>query len=252
MKIGASVGPELDRIEEVSEAFGSVEIAIGEMEVNPEEIDRTSLKQELEEKGLDLVVHLPFRQPLVTGVEELDSANVEYHRRLISYSKEIGAETVVIHVDNRYGSEQDEKHLETLEEIMNELDTAGERRGIDVAFENVPGNARPAVELEGLGDIAERNDLSLCLDICHAYVEEGQEGLEQFIDQYGHLISHLHVQDSIRGEDSHAAVGHGEIDWDSVGDKLAGFDGTATIEVFTEDMEYQEISRRKFLEALEN
>jgi len=252
MRVGASTGPVIEDISDIPEEFDFVEIAIGEMEIAPEEIDREQLREDLERKDLGLMVHLPFRQPLVTGVEELDEANIDYHTRMISFSKELGAEKVVIHVDNRYGPDQEEKHTDELIEIMNRINEVGRRRDIEVTFENVPERSNPAVDLEKLAEIARENNLSLCLDLCHAYVEVEQEGVEEFIEQNKDVITHLHVQDSIKGEDSHVAVGHGAIDWEPIGDKLNDFEDTATIELFTEDMEYQRISREKFLEAVEN
>lgn len=251
MRVGASVGPRVDEISDISAEFDFVEIAMVEMEIDPDEIDREKLKEDLESSNLELLVHFPFRQPLVTGVEELDQANMEYIERLMSISKDLGAEKVIIHVNNRYGLKQEKRHEDKLIEIMNRLYELGKRRGLEVTFENVPEKASPALEMKELGQIAQEEDLSICFDLGHAYAQEGQEGIEEFLDNFMDNISHLHVQDSMRGEDSHVAVGHGDIDWESTGKKLSDFNGTATIEVFTSDREYQKVSREKFLESVE-
>lgn len=251
MRIGASVGPQVEDISEVPEEFDFVEIAIGEMEVDPDEIDREKLREDLEQKDLDLIAHLPFRQPLVTEVEELNEANVEYMKRLLSFSKEINVEKAVIHANNRYGTSQDEKHVENLKEIMKRISRIGDEKGINVVFENVPGGkGRGAVELDELGEIARETGIKLCFDTGHAYAESDQDGLESFLEENLDIIDHLHVQDSMRGEDSHVAVNHGDIDWDPVGDILKDFNGTATLEIFSRDKEYHSISRRKLLEFI--
>lgn len=252
MKIGASVGPSPESISEVPEEFDFVELAIGEMEIDPDEIDREKLREDLDENDLDLIVHLPFRQPLVTEVEELNNSNKEYLKRLLSFCKEIDVEKAVVHANNRYGTSQEKTNSDELKKVMKEISEIGETKDVQVVFENVPGGkGRGAVELEELGEIARELDLNLCLDTGHAYAEAGQEGLKEFIEGYGDLIRHLHVQDSMGGEDSHVAVNHGDIDWNSVGDLLSDFRYTATMEIFSEDMEYQSISRRKFLEFTE-
>ena len=249
MRIGASVGPFPENISEVPEEFDFVEFSIGEMEKDPDQIDIEKVREDLEQNDLDLIAHLPFRQPLVTGVDELDNANIEYLKRLLSVLSELDAEKAVIHVNNRYGFEQEELHLDELRTIMAEIDEVGQRKEIEIVFENVPDtNGNPAVTLHELGDIAEELGLSICFDTTHGFVSDGQEGIEGFLDQHMDKVSHLHVHDSIRSRDSHVAVGHGEIDWEGVGKRLSDFKGTATLEIYSNDMDYQLMSREKFLE----
>ena len=249
MKFGVAIGPYTESIEEIPDEFEFAEIAIGEMEVDPDELDLEKIREDLESNDLDLIVHLPFRQPLVTGVEEIDKSNLEYLKRLLSVSKEIGAEKAVVHVNNRYGLDQEELHEKDLIKVMNRLDEIGRKKQIQIVFENIPEvNQSPAVELERLGEIAMENDLKICFDTAHAYAAVGQEEMEEFLDKFSETISHLHLQDSIRGEDSHVAINHGEIDWEAITERIQDFDGTATFEVYSQDFEYHLISKRKFLE----
>jgi sugar phosphate isomerase/epimerase len=196
------------------------------------------------------VVHLPFRQPLATSVEELDSANLDYLERLIEFSAELGAMKAVLHVSIRYG-EDPELVEHAVEANVRQLQEIGEKHGVEIVFEHLPQESASAFELREFGERMEELGAPVCFDTGHAYVEAGQEGMEQFLEQNLDGISHLHLQDSMGGDD-HVAIGHGEIDWDSAGDRLSDFEGTATFEIFTGEPRYFELSREIFLEALDS
>ena len=50
-----------------------------------------------------------------------------------------------------------------------------------------------------------------CLDIAHAHLSSCP--LETWVEQLGPYVKHLHVNDNFGDEDSHFAVGDGDIDW---------------------------------------
>jgi sugar phosphate isomerase/epimerase len=248
-EIGSSVGPYPGRIPEVPERFAFVEVSVGEGEVPIAEVDAESVRAALSAADLDLVVHLPFRQPLATTVERLDRANREYLTGLLDDVADLGAETAVVHVDARTRRADPERVArERIAPQMTALADAGRERGVEVCFENV-GNVG-GTPLDRLGDLAERTDVALCFDVGHAYAEVGQDGTEAFCRTYADRIAHLHVHDVRARGDSHIPVGSGEIDFAAVGDALGGFDGTVTVEVFGDDPDYAELSAEKVLAAL--
>jgi sugar phosphate isomerase/epimerase len=246
MEIGVSLGPEPEEISKVPQEFEFVELAIGEKEIDPEEIDVEQVKQDLEEKNLGLVVHLPFRQPLATKVDTLNEAALDYFDELIEVSEKLGAEKAVVHANAR--EEDDEENIEYLANQVEILSKLGEPYDIEVCIENV--GQWDGIELFRLGEILEDQDVSMCFDTGHAFAEVGQEETEEFLEEHLELISHLHVQDTREGRDLHLCIGEGEIEWESLGSRLKGFNGTACLEVFTNDDDYQKLSREKFLNAL--
>lgn len=250
MKLGVSTGPELEQISEMPENFDFAEISIGEREIEPGEIDIEELKSDLEEKGYGLVVHLPFRQPLATSVQELNKANLEYLGELIEFCSEIDASKAVVHVNIRYG-EDIENVEEALERAVKRLMEKGRDEGVEIVFEHIPFSDSQGYGLEEFGEVMERINAPVCLDTGHAYVDEGQEGLDRFLQRHLDIISHLHIQDSMGGDD-HVSVGHGEIDWESFGDLTTDFEGTATLEIFTDEPRYFELSREILEENLGN
>jgi sugar phosphate isomerase/epimerase len=250
VKFGASVGPELEDIKKVPEVFDFVEIAIGEMEVLIDEIDTEELEEDLEENSLDLVVHLPFRQPLATTVPEFNDALYEYYDRLLEFSAELGALKAVVHLNTRHGQDREDAR-EFLEKQVQELKVLEEKHGVEIVYENIPFGAAKALDIEDLPEFASEMDISLCIDTGHAYAEDEQEAINLVLEEAKDNLSHLHIQDSMGGSDSHVSVGHGDIDWEETCERLTGFEGTATFELFTSDFEYSQISLRKFTDYLQ-
>lgn len=243
MKIGASIGPVPEAAEDIPEEFDFVEIAIGEKEIQPREVDWESLEETMKEKDFELVIHLPFRQPLVTEAEELNDANIEYLERLILETK-VEFEKAVVHVSWR--DEDNEELEQMLEYQVEDLAEIARDHGVEIVFENVGQFRNP--ELFMVGDILDRLDLKMCFDTGHAFSEVGQEEMEEFLEEYSHVISHLHLQDTREGQDLHMSLGEGGVEFQPIADRLQDFNGTACIEIFAEDPEYFRISREKLLD----
>lgn len=244
MRIGASLGPEeqlKEQIRGMPSELDFIEFPLGEKEQMPGEIDKEEVKKVLDEKDFDLIVHLPFRQEIVTEIEEFNNAVLEYHKRLIKFSEELGAEKFVVHADMRDNESEEEEEI--IVEQIRRLNRIGEELDVEICFENL-GHWN-GLELFQLGEVLEQLDASMCFDTGHAFSEVGQEEMEEFLDEYSHLISHLHLQDTREGRDMHLPIGLEEINFKPVGEKLSGFEGTATMEIFTSDNDYILLSKEK-------
>jgi len=245
MKIGMSLGPDNELIEKIEDLptkeIDFIEFGIGEKERNPNDFDNEEVREVLEENNFGIVVHLPFRQPLATEVDELNEAYLNYQDRLMKTASELGAEKVVVHADLRnQGREEEEEKFQYQIEKMMEL---GEQNDLEICFENM-GQWR-GLELFELGELLDELDASMCFDTGHAFSEVGQEETEEFLDQYNHLISHLHLTDTREGREMHLPIGSEEVGFEAVGERLSDFSGTATMEIFTSDNDYILLSKRK-------
>jgi|AntDeeMetagen681_2_1112603.scaffolds.fasta_scaffold00366_2 sugar phosphate isomerase/epimerase len=245
MEIGMSLGPDDELIEKIQdlpeEEIDFIEFGIGERERNPEEFDNGEVREVLDEKNFGIVIHLPFRQPLATEVDELNQGYLKYQNRLMNTASDLGAKKVVVHADLRkQGREEEEEKLTGQIKKMMEL---GQENNLEVCFENM-GQWR-GLELLELGELLDELDASMCFDTGHAFSEVGQEETEEFLDEYSHLISHLHLTDTREGRDMHLPIGSEEVGFKAIGEKLSDFDGTATMEIFTEDNDYILLSKKK-------
>jgi sugar phosphate isomerase/epimerase len=231
MEYGVTVGDSLDRLEATAEGFDFVEFGLGEALDIPEAIDDAALDAALADRAL--VVHLPFKQDVATPVPEINDAIVAYQERLLEWAAARGARKAVLHATVR--DPYDTGLRETAAEQLARIVAAGEARDVEVVVENV-GHQSHGLQLSVLGELAEDAGASVCFDVGHAYMEEGNDGIERFCKYYGDLVSHLHVHD-VRGRgDTHMPLGAGEVDGGLVGQYLDGFDGTVAVEVFTDDV----------------
>lgn len=247
MKIGPSVGPFPDTVDEIERDYDLVEISVGEGEVPVEAIDDDRLRTALAERDLDLVVHLPFRQPLATTVERFDRANREYLGDLLGWAGGVGATKAVVHVTGRARRTDPETLThERVVPAVSAVAAAGAEHGVECVFENV-GNVG-GTRLSLVDEVLRETGASLCLDVGHAFMEHDTERTVSFLEAHAERLSHLHVHDARNRGDTHIPIGSGEIDYDAVGDALtrAGFDGTATVEVFTDDAELIADSAERF------
>jgi len=100
----------------------------------------------------------------------------------------------------------------------------------------------------------------LHLDVGHANLAApGGAAIHEFVDTFKGRLHHLHLHDNKGGHNSaegdlHLALGMGNVDWPRVVESLkkAGYDRTATFEVFGRDRHYLEHSRELFKDLWEN
>lgn len=232
MEFGLTVGDSIERIGAADLRYDFLELSIGDSFLPPASIDREHLDELLD--GRELYVHLPFDQPIVTHVPELNRAIVDYQSRLLSWAGEVGARKAVLHgtTTNRDDLDLRDRFREQLSAIVE----AGDHAGVEVVVENV-GHQHRGVQLSVLGDAAREADVPVCFDVGHAYMEGGNDAITRFLRSHGDRVSHLHVHDARRRGDTHIPVGAGEIDYSILADKLDGDDESVAVEVFTEDAE---------------
>jgi len=233
MEFGVTVGTATDRIEAAG-AFDFVEVGVPE--AGPQE-NPADLEAALAGAGVDLCVHLPFEQVVSTPVPEINDAIVSHQSRLLSWAGAAGARKAVLHGSVRDPYDTDQRDAVAAQ--LGAVAETGRDAGVEVVVENV-GHQQNGLQLSVLGDIAEDLDLPVCFDVGHAYMEDGNDGVERFLQRHAGRVSHLHVHDARRRGDTHIPVGAGEIDYSPLAEHLGGFDGTVAVEVFTDDAELLE------------
>ncbi|WP_415383379.1 sugar phosphate isomerase/epimerase family protein [Halosimplex sp. TS25] len=248
MDLGLTVGDSLERLEATAEGFDFVELSIGESSLRPAEADDERLREVLDGLGADLCVHLPFDQVVSTPVSQLNDAIVDYQSELLEWASGVGARKAVLHGTMRNPHDTDQRPVFASQ--LSAIAAAGDDVGVEVVVENVGHQAR-GLPLSVLGDIARDTGTAVCFDVGHAYMEDGDDGIERFLDDYRDLVSHLHVHDARGRGDTHLPLGAGEIDFGLVSDALAGFDGTVAVEVFTDDVPLLRDSARRAAEGFD-
>lgn len=90
--------------------------------------------------------------------------------------------------------------------------------------------------------------LGFHLDAGHANLSpDGKNKTKEFLKRYGSRLIHVHFSDNKGSDDDHLPLGAGIINWKEVVREIKNVDyrGTVTLEVFTEDEDYINISLSK-------
>jgi sugar phosphate isomerase/epimerase len=249
MEIGVTVGDSVDRVEATAttDEFDFVEFGLGETADLSETVEGDRLDAARAERDLDLVVHLPFKQVVATPVPEINDAIVGFQERLLAWAGERGARKAVLHATQRNPHDTDLR--ETFADQLVRIVAAGESHGVEVVVENV-GHQAKGLQLSVLADIAAEVDAPVCFDVGHAYMEDGNEGIERFLGACADRVSHLHVHD-VRGRgDTHMPLGAGDVDFDILAERLGDFGGTVAVEVFSDDAPLLRDSAKRIADVL--
>jgi sugar phosphate isomerase/epimerase len=207
-------------------------------------LDGKAIRRALEANGLAVVGHTAFYLPMASAIEELRQASVKELCRCIDVFSEVGVRWMNIHPD-RHTPMHDRafyigRNILTLSEVME----YGRSRGIGLMIENLPGDYN---SVEQLGELLNPlPELGLHLDIGHANLLVPHNTTSEILEAFGVRLRHVHLHDNKGGyADLHLPLGTGNLDLrETIGAlKKCGYDGTVTLEVFSEDRHYLEYSR---------
>lgn len=201
------------------------------------------IRRAIEEAGMSAVGHTAYYLPIGSPFEEVRRGAVAELKRCMRVFGEVGVKWMNVH-PNRYApfhprSFSIERNLLSLKELQE--DSA--QTGVGLMVENLPDDFNSASQLADLLD--PMPELGLHLDIGHSNIRVEKNTCGQILAEYGDRLKHVHLHDNKGQKDDHLPLGAGTID---VEDhvrilKSHGYDGTITLEVFTDDPAYLRYSR---------
>ena len=203
------------------------------------------IKKHIDYYGLDWVGHTPWYLPIGSAVKKLRVCAVEIIKEYLEAFMEMGGNHVAIHSNwpTSLFSEDEGLKFQT-ESIQSILDFASET-GVKIMLEPIGTVHDHADNLDKLLELNE--GLYFLADIGHLNIY-GREPVE-YLRRYKNKLLHVHLHDNNGVDDLHLPIGSGNIDWDYLISVLKSFyDGTITLEVFSEDREYVLYSKKKLLE----
>lgn len=248
MQIGAMNHPQKDVLEEIR-WIAEMGLEFVDLTLEPPcgaswKVEAPKIRAALDEYKLDVVGHTAFYLPLASPIEEVRQGAVAELRRCLQKFSEIGARWMNVHPDRHAPMHGRafyiERNIETLREILEDARSLG----VGVMIENLPGDFNT---VEQLGDILNvLPEVGLHLDIGHANLMVETNTTESILAVFGNRLAHVHLHDNKGGHaDLHLPLGSGTVDVPRQlrALKLAGYDGTITLEVFTPDPFYVQHSR---------
>lgn len=216
-----------------------------------------TIMETLEQSNLKLVCHLPTFLSTADLTDRIRNASIEETLDSLELAAELKSMKVVLHPGYMVGLGVFMPAL-SREYAMDSLgvfvEKAGEL-GLCLCLENMFSRGQWLVKPEEFKDVLDTfPDLYLTLDIGHAHVNspDGEKCL-RFIEMFSGRIGHLHVSDNFGKDDQHLPVGEGGIDFPRIVTalKAAGYNGTITLEVFTDSMDDLKRSKKKMEEMFD-
>lgn len=216
-------------------------------------LDPDSIRDAADDRGLDLLVHLPFALDLGSPYEHVRAGAIRELDAAIETAAEMGARKGVAHADSKAWSPawDDPELREFVLESVRGIEAASPA-DFEVCYENIPGGAFSTRDFPTL---FEETDAAMTLDTGHARVD-GLDGRETaaFVAEHADRVSHFHLNDSRNPRDEHLPFGAGDVDFERILGALPDdWAGTLSLEVFTLDYGYVGVSKEyldRVLDAL--
>lgn len=208
----------------------------------PERINRIS--QYCQEKDISLSLHPPHNINLCAPNLVTRHRNVMFLKKCIHLASQLNAQYITLHMGSFHRtaawSEPRQNALERLCRVLKKILPLCEKKGIQLALENVVPLPREA-GFAFLGDnitdfqfIFSQQDsefIKFCLDIGHANIKGNPL---QYIEKLGKEIVGIHFHDNRGQKDEHLIVGDGTVPWEDlmIGLKGINFRGPFISECF--------------------
>lgn len=248
MIIGAMNNPSRDVIEEIR-AFASHGMEFVDLTLEPPRaatwlVDARTIRTALDDAGLDVVGHTAFYLPIGSPFESLRRAARDELRRAFEIFAEVGVRWVNLHADGHAPLHDSAfvtaQNLDSIGLLLTDARDAG----VSLMLENTPGRFNTADNLGLLLDALP--ELGLHLDIGHCNLQTETNTADELLQRYSSRLKHVHIHDNKGGwGDLHLPLGCGTLASRYYLHALRryGYDGTITLEVFTDDPRYLMFSR---------
>jgi len=206
------------------------------------------IKKQAESQEVDIIVHLPHgdaNHMIGSSDERVRDNSIAQMKNSIEVAGEINAKKAVLHTDSADAPLLIENEdMTTLAAVLSELDDYGAECDVEICAENMRAR-RPT--LDDFAEIANLTDISITVDTGHARTSGyNDKQIGEFLRSNGHIISHIHLNDTRGSVDEHLPFGSGTVDFKRILASLPdGWSGTATLEVTTFDYDYIEFSLAK-------
>lgn len=257
MKIGAMNYPKENLIKQMesiaSMGFDFIDLTIEAPRATPEIISRNlgKIKSLLSKKGMFLVGHAAWFLEISHPYEGIRQAVIKEIENALRVAQNLGIKKLTIHPHTTpgiYEREMSKTLLEINIKSIREIIEIAEPMGISICVENNPSRlfSTPNEFVKLFKNVP---DAKFHLDIGHAFVAGGQNGISEFVRKFRKRLVHVHLHDNLGQSDDHLPIGAGRIDFGKAlkAIKGAGYDDTFTMEVHGHDTDYLKMSREKFL-----
>lgn len=243
MLIGAMNDPRLDVFKEINwiaeSGFDFIDLTVEPPAAYYSQLAASKVREVIEKSGLEVVGHTFFGLPVGSSVEGIRRAACQELSRSFEFLAEVGAKVVNVHLDGGTQLISEKKIIEQNLASLEELLKKASELGLKLMVEHYRGPfARPEPLTKLFSSLPE---LGFHLDVGHANLFTSNNRTAIFLDKFSDRLFHVHFSDNLGGtQDLHLPIGAGNIRWKEIikALKKIGYEGTITLEVFSEYRDY--------------
>lgn len=251
MKIGGMNHPARNPLEEIEwfglHGFDFVDFTLEPPAADPDQIDPRAVRKALERFNLGVVAHTAWFLSLGSPFGSIREACLTEFRRSLGAAHKIGATVMNLHYSKSPSFSPKEQVVDWHVEVLARLCDDAAKVGLTIVMEHTPFGG--GEQLENIVAIMEKVPLlRFHLDSGHAKLERSYDRWDEYLGRLGHKLLHVHLSENDGTADQHLPLGaapRSTTDWPEHIKKLkaTGYDGTITLEVFSEHREYLLLSR---------
>jgi sugar phosphate isomerase/epimerase len=254
MKLGTINDPRKNLLEEIrwigENGFDFIDLSIEPPKAYFDHIDVSSLSSAIERYNLDVIGHTYCLIPIGSPLKSLREASLRELSKCLPIFSDLGASKMNVHLDGGFSLSREDDTISYNIEVLEKLSDRAKKCGLQIIVEHFRG---PFSKVKGLKKVLDAlPEVGFHLDVGHANLFGSGNKTKQFLEKFHHRLSHVHFSDNKGGnDDMHLPIGAGNIDWKEVIKTLKkyGYDGTVTLEIFSEYREYL-LTSKKIVEKL--
>ena len=244
IKFGLITNPSLDILEEIRSigklGFDYVELGIEIPGGSPGVIikNKDKILNLLEGFNSPALAHTAWWIDFGSGYDSIRKVWVEEGKRNVGVAKNLNIKKINFHFYSLGLTKTRPYHKVILNNIVKSLKEVvnyANSKNVMAIFENAP-TKRSFIGIEEYKFVIDNVPrLKVHLDIAHAFVENGMQGIKDYIFTFKDRIEHIHIHDNHGEEDEHLPLGKGKINFEQVAKwlKQINYNKTITFEVFT-------------------
>lgn len=248
MKLGAMNHPGRSLTDEIEwigrNGFDFIDLTLEAPKAGVENAEPSLIADLCARYNLEIVGHTSPFIPIGSASEAVRSAAVDEHIRSLDFFASVGAKKVTFHVDPRRGAESISANIENNLKSFMRLAEESTARGITPMLEHFEEAYNNVANLRRFFDAVPQ--LLFHLDVGHANLWASKNCTSELLRAFADRLGHVHVSDNFGGKDDlHLPIGAGKIKWKKMIALLKrhSYDGTITVEVFSNDRAYLLYSR---------
>lgn len=250
MKIGMMNNPQISLPKEIKKAayykFDFMDLTLEPPRASSWKIDVNRIMEMLMMHKIPIVGHTAYYLPVSHVYEKVQNASIEELKHDIATFNTLGAKKVTLHYNffNPIQFFQERDIIRVWSRALSALVPFAGKQGIQLVLEHFVIDSRTFTIFDEL--FRQFEPLGFHLDVGHANLGAEINCTQKLLERYGNRLSHVHMSDNKGGSsDLHLPLYCGTINWEEIIRmlKAAKYNGTITLEVFTNRLEYLLLSR---------